>query len=86
MTGSATPATTEVLASFFKRLEGLEEIVRIVMSHYRMSALFTFRGTPEKKVLLDFSRSPAKGCATVSGSCRKRRSATRSRTRQSAVT
>jgi hypothetical protein len=60
MTGSATPATTEVLASFFKRLEGLEEIVRIVMSHYRMSALFTFRGTPEKKVLLDFSKSPAK--------------------------
>jgi hypothetical protein len=59
MTGSATPATTEVLASFFKRLEGLEEIVRIVRSHSRMSALFTFRGTPEKKVLMDFSKSPA---------------------------
>lgn len=59
MTGSATPATTEVLASFLKRLEGLEEIVRIVMSHSRMSALFTFRGTPEKKVLMDFSKSPA---------------------------
>jgi hypothetical protein len=59
MTGSAKPATTEVLASFFKRLEGLEEIVRVVMSHYRMSALFTFRGEPEKKVLMDFSRSPA---------------------------
>ncbi len=59
MTGSATPATTEVLASFFKRLESLEEIVRIIMSHSRMSALFTFRGTPEKKVLMDFSKSPA---------------------------
>jgi hypothetical protein len=59
MTGSTAPATTEVLASFFKRLEGLEEIVRIVMSHYRMSALFTFRGEPEKKVLMDFSKSPA---------------------------
>ena len=60
MTGSATPEATEVLASFFKRLESLEEIVRIVMSHHRMSALFTFRGTPEKKVLLDFSKSPAR--------------------------
>ena len=59
MTVSATPQTTEILSSFFKRLEGLEEIVRIVMSHYRMSALFTFRGTPEKKVLMDFTKSPA---------------------------
>lgn len=57
MTG---PETTEILASFFKRLEGLEEIVRIVMSHHPMSALFTFRGNPEKKVLMDFSRSPAR--------------------------
>ena len=60
MTPSATPETTVILASFFKRLEGLEEIVRIVMSHHRMSALFTFRGTPEKKVLMDFSKSPAR--------------------------
>ncbi len=59
MTPSATPETTVILASFFKRLVGLEEIVRIVMSHHRMSALFTFRGTPEKKVLMDFSKSPA---------------------------
>ena len=78
MTGSATQETTVILASFFKRLEGLEEIVRIVMSHHRMSALFTFRGTPEKKVLMDFSRSPARVsidngartgsvCATIDG-------------------
>ncbi len=60
MTGPATPETTEILASFLKRLEGLEEIVRIVMSHYPMSVLFTFRGTPEKKVLMDFSKSPAR--------------------------
>ncbi len=60
MSGPAMPETTEILASFFKRLEGLEEIVRIVMSHHRMSALFTFRGTPEKKVLMDFSKSPAR--------------------------
>lgn len=60
MTVSAMPETTEILASFFKRLEGLEAIVRVVMSQHRMSALFTFRGTPEKKVLMDFSRSPAR--------------------------
>lgn len=78
MMGSDMPETTEILASFFKRLEGMEEIVRIVMSHCRMSALFTFRGTPEKKVLMDFSRSPARVsidngaksgtvCATIQG-------------------
>jgi hypothetical protein len=60
MTVSATPEKTEILSSFFMRLESLEEIVRIVMSHYRMSALFTFRGTPEKKVLMDFTKSPAR--------------------------
>jgi hypothetical protein len=60
MTGSGTPEITLILASFFKRLEGLEEIVRVVMSHHRMSALFTFRGMPEKKVLMDFSKSPAR--------------------------
>jgi hypothetical protein len=59
MTGSATPETTVILASFFKRLEGLEEIVRVVMSHYRMSALFTFRGPSATKVLMDFNKSPA---------------------------
>jgi hypothetical protein len=60
MTGSATPETTMILSSFFQRLEGLEEIIRIVMSHYPMSALFTFRGPSDTKVLMDFSRSPAR--------------------------
>ena len=60
MTGTATPETTEILASFFKRLGGLEEIVRIVMSRYPTSVLFTFRGTTEKKVLMDFGKSPAR--------------------------
>ncbi len=59
MTGSATPETTVILSSFLKRLEGLEEIVRIVMSHYRMSARFTFRGSSETNVLMDFTKSPA---------------------------
>ncbi len=59
MKGTTMPETTVILASFFKRLESMEEIVRTVMSHHRMSALFTFRGMPEKKVLMDFTRSPA---------------------------
>jgi len=59
MTPSATPETTVVLSSFFRRLEPLEEIVRVFMSQARMSVLFTFRGETEKKVLLDFSKSPA---------------------------
>jgi hypothetical protein len=60
MTVSTTPEATVVLSSFFERLEPLEEIVRVFMSQARMSVLFTFRGTPEKKVLLDFSKSPAR--------------------------
>jgi hypothetical protein len=60
MKGAAMPETNVILASFFKRLEPLEEIVRTIMSHERMSALFTFRGMHEKKVLMDFTRSPAR--------------------------
>lgn len=56
---TATPEPTVVLASFFSRLEPLEEIVRVFMSQARMSALFTFRGTKDIRVLLDFSKSPA---------------------------
>ena len=59
MTPSATPEATVVLSSFFRRLEPLEGIVRVFMSQARMSALFTFRGTTDSKVLLDFSKSPA---------------------------
>jgi hypothetical protein len=59
MTPSTTPEATVLISSFFSRLEPLEEIVRIVMSQARMSVLFTFRGETEKKVLMDFSKSPA---------------------------
>ncbi len=59
MTPSTTPESTVILSSFFRRLEPLEEIVRVFMSQARMSALFTFRGTTDSKVLLDFSKSPA---------------------------
>ncbi len=59
-TPTTPPETTVILASFLKRLEGLEEIVRIVMSHYPMSALFRLRGPSETRVLMDFTKSPAR--------------------------
>jgi hypothetical protein len=49
-----------MLASFYKRFERIEPIIRIVMSEARLSALFTFRGQPGAKVLMDFARSPAR--------------------------
>jgi len=60
MKGTDMPETNAMLASFIQRLEPLEEIVRHVMSNQRMSVLFTFRGMHEKKVLLDFTRTPAR--------------------------
>ena len=51
---------TEVLASFFGRLEAMETILRIIVSESRIRALLTFRGDPERKVLLDFSSRPAR--------------------------
>ena len=59
MTSSDTPEATVILSSFFGRLEPLQEIVRVFMSQARMSAMFTFRGTTNSRVLLDFSKSPA---------------------------
>jgi len=49
-----------VLASFFRRLEGMEAINRVILSGARISAELTFRGNPPKTVLLDFSRTPAR--------------------------
>ena len=60
MTQPALPPTPVVLASFFRRLEGLENILRVILSDARISALMTFRGDPEKKVLMDFSKAPAR--------------------------
>ncbi len=57
MTSSAAPPFPVVLASFFKRLEPLDAIIRASISHARISALMTFRGDPEKKILLDFTKS-----------------------------
>ena len=61
--GTNSTATTPVpvrLASFFKRLEGIESIVREILAQARLSVLLTFRGRPEKKVFLDFTPTPAR--------------------------
>ncbi len=60
MTRLVPAPQTEILASFFKRLEAIETIVRIIISEARIRALLTFRGDPERKVLLDFSNFPAR--------------------------
>lgn len=49
-----------LLSSFYRRLGSMEEIIRIVLSEAGLSALLTFRGEPETKVLLDYSRRPAR--------------------------
>jgi len=57
-TGSASQ--NEILASFFKRLETIEAMLRIIVSEAKIRALLTFRGDPERKVLLDFAHAPAR--------------------------
>ena len=59
MTSTHSPPVTILLASLFKRLETIEAILRIILSEAKISALLTFRGEPEKRVLLDYSKSPA---------------------------
>jgi len=49
-----------VLASFFRRLGGMEALNRVILSGARISAHLTFRGDPPAAVLLDFSRTPAR--------------------------
>jgi hypothetical protein len=50
----------EILASFFKRLETIEAMLRVIVSDARIRALLTFRGDPERRVLLDFAHAPAR--------------------------
>jgi hypothetical protein len=57
-TGSVS--RNEILASFFKRLETIEAMLRIIVSEAKIRALLTFRGDPERKVLLDFAHAPAR--------------------------
>jgi hypothetical protein len=60
MNSSATPPMPVVLASFFKRLEPLDSIIKASISNASLSALLTFRGDPQKKVLLDLTKSPGR--------------------------
>lgn len=60
MTEPGSPPVQDMLASFFKRLETIEEVSRIILDHSEISALLTFRGEPEKRVLLDYSRAPCR--------------------------
>lgn len=59
MKSTHSPPVTVLLASLFARLEPIEAILRIILSEAKISALFTFRGEPEKRVLLDYSKTPA---------------------------
>lgn len=60
MTASPAPAIPEILTTFFQRMGSLEAILRVITSDARLSALFTFRGEPAKKVLLDLASTPAR--------------------------
>jgi len=60
MNGEAEINPNLLLASFYRRLERIEPIIRIVLYDSRISALLTFRGDPEKKVFLDYRKNPAK--------------------------
>jgi hypothetical protein len=55
----AQPAT-ERLADFYERLRPVEPIIRIVLSDAPVSCVLTFRGAPEKSVLLDYGKRPAR--------------------------
>ena len=52
------PPLSTVLTSFFQRMSAFEGILRVVLSGAELSAEMTFRGDPERKVLLDFTNRP----------------------------
>lgn len=51
---------TVLTASLYKRLERIEPLCRIILSHAELSALLTFRGEPEQTVLLDYTKYPGR--------------------------
>jgi hypothetical protein len=55
----SSPPTPVLIASFFKRLLVIDTIIRIILNRANLSAAFTFRGQPQKKVLFDFSKPDA---------------------------
>lgn len=60
MTAPRAPALTDIVATFFQRLEAMESILRVIVSQARIRALLTLRSDPEKKVLVDLSKFPAR--------------------------
>jgi hypothetical protein len=50
----------EMLVSMFARLEQVEPLIRIILSGARLSVSLTFRGDPERRILLDFRPDPLK--------------------------
>lgn len=63
MPDNAVTDKPALLAGFFIRLESIETIIRVIIDGAEITALLTFRGDQEKKVLLDFSKYP---CAITS--------------------
>ena len=59
MTELSLPPTPVIIASFFKRLLNMEAIIRVILNQANLSAAFTLRGDPQKKVLFDFSKPDA---------------------------
>lgn len=59
-TSSLPPPAPVMVASFFKRLEAIDFITRVITSNARITAQFTFRGEPETKVLIDFTQTPGR--------------------------
>ena len=60
MTDRKTTRRHVLLTSFFARLARIEEVMRAILSGAPLSARLTFRGEPERTVLLDFSAVPAR--------------------------
>jgi hypothetical protein len=67
--GTAGLPVSSILISFFQKLEQIDFITRTIISHARIRALLTFRGNPERRVLLDYSQSP--GRVVVDGEARE---------------
>lgn len=59
MTQPSLPPTPVMIASFFKRLITIDAIIRVILQRANLSAAFTFRGDPQKKILFDFSKPEA---------------------------
>ena len=60
MNSSGEIPETVMLASLYKRLESIEPLCRIIILDAELSAMLTFRGEPEQKVRLDYSKYPAR--------------------------